>query len=235
MPSDDQPTQPHERKFGSQFYQKPDSFLNQGPSDWLSHPEKTITQATMMASIAHEVVSQAALAHEANPEEAAQLGLPTPDELVSSQGSEVVHQSTEAINILGNLHVEGANSLEEQVGRIDEVKTARDLGLQGAAQWWAGNIVGDGGGGHAPRVDLQGDELETGWTEITPDPNINDPNAEFDPYLSYPDTDFLGLLEFEGKHGPPGADKNADPKRFIGHMIAPMSDLTFGPEDFEDN
>jgi hypothetical protein len=232
MPSEDQPTQPHERKFGSQFYQKPDFFLNQEHTDWMSHPEKTITHATMMASLAHGVLTQTALAHETMPEEHARRGLPTPDELATSQGAEAIVQSTEAINLLANQHVEGANSPEEHVGRIDEVKTARDLGLQGAAQWWAGNI-GGGGGGHAPRVDLAGDELETGWTEITPDPNINDPNAEFDPYLSYPDTDLAGVLEFAGKHGPSGA--STDPNRYIASMLEPMSSMPFGPEDFEDN
>jgi hypothetical protein len=207
--------------------------MNQDHTEWVAHPEKTITQATMMASLAHAVISAADASHEVLPEESARWGLPTPDELVTSQGAEAVHQSMEAINILGNQHVEGANSPEEHAGRIDEVKAARDLGLQGAAQWWAGNIVGDGGGGHAPREDLGGDELETGWTEITPDPNINDPNAEFDPYLSYPDTDLAGVGRFHRLHGLPGGTTN--PKLFIASMLEPMSSMPLNPEDFEDN
>ena len=232
MPSEDQPTQPHERKFGSQFYQKPDYFP-EDYTEWTAHPEKAITQATMVASLAHTIISAADAVHEVLPEESARRRFPTPDELVTSQGAEAVHHSVAAINILGNQHVEGANSPEEHARRIDEIKAARDLGLQGAAQWWAGNITGEGGGGHAPREDLSGVELETGWTEITPDLNINDPNAEFDPYLSYPDTDYEGARRFHRLHGPPGDP--TDPNLFIAGMLEPMSSMPLNPEDFEDN
>jgi hypothetical protein len=232
MPSEDQPTQPHERKFGSQFYQKPDNFP-EDHTEWTAHPEKTITQATMMASLAHAVISASAAAHEVLPEESARRRFPAPDVLGTSRGAAVVNQSTTAINILGNQHVVGANSPEERARRIDEANAARDLGLQGAAQWWAGNITGGGGGGHAPREDLGGVELETGWTEITPDPNINDPNAEFDPYLSYPDTDIAGAGRFHRLHGLPGDP--TDPELFIASMLEPMSSMPLNPEDFEDN
>lgn len=236
MAEEAQPTSPHDRKFGSQFYQKPDFFLNTEAPDWEAHPIQTITQATMLASLANETLTQAAVNTQRNPE----MGLPTVEELQTSMGSEAVHQSTEAINILAQHHVEGGNvtgvpAFDDQMGRVNEVIQARDLGLQGASQWWAGNIINMGGGGHVPMgEDLTGRELESGSTPVIPDPNINDPNAEHDPWLSYPDTDAEGLLAFGLEHGAPSMTSGTEPVNFIANMLEPISSMDFGPEDFED-
>jgi len=216
---------PEPRKFGTQFYNQPDFFLNTGVENWEANPTKIIREASMMGGVVHNLLQHAKMASE-HPEvgQVVESGnFPDAEELTTSVGAMTISNIQEMVPILAEEYVMAPATLgsegAERDERMKEVTQARDIGLQGAEEWWAGNVINAGGGGHAPRAP------ELGPLEFS------DRKYDVDPSSINTDTDFTGAVENRERFGP--AVDN-DPNTFIGHILKPISDTNIDPDDFSD-
>ena len=227
MPEENHPSnmEPAPRSFGAQFYNDPDFFLNSDVDNWEANPTKVIRQGAMLGGVLHNLLQHASVAGE-HPEigpEVERSGFPSAEELTTSVGAMTLSNVTEMVPLIAGQYVMSPATLgaegDERDERIKEVTQARDIGLQGAEEWWAGNIINAGGGGHAPRAP------ELGPLEFS------DREFEVDPHLINTDTDFAGAVENRALFGIP---LDNDPNTFISHMLKPISDMDIDPDIFSD-
>jgi|TARA_Y100001949_G_scaffold74246_1_gene63081 hypothetical protein len=225
MPEENHPSnaEPPPRRFGTQFYNDPDFFLNSDVANMVENPNKVITEASMMGGVIHEVLQHAKVASE-HPEIGKEVEageFPTAEELTTSVGAMTLSNITQMVPAIAEEYIMAPATLgsegAERDKRMEEVTHARDLGLQGAEEWWAGNIINAGGGGHAPRPP------ELGPLEFS------DKKVEIDPHLINTDTDFAGAVENRERFGP-SADN--DPNTFISHILKPISEGNIDPDFF---
>jgi hypothetical protein len=218
MPKEDHPANmenmfPQPRRWGAQFHTDPNFFLNTEIDEWVANPAKTITEGAMLGGVINDIISSAGNASEAVPE----MGFPTKEELTGTIGAVTLSSLQEMLPIIANQYVmEGPQGNE----RMQEVEQARDLGLQGAREWWAGNVVNAGGGGHVPRS-----------AELPP-LQFSGRKFEADPHLINTDTTFEGAKKNYEKFGVP---TDVDPNEFIKQMVTPISETDIiKPEDITD-
>ena len=193
------------RRFGAQFYNDPNFFLNWDVS---KPPEdidqlKAITDATMMGDIAAKSLDTAA--HPASQA----TGAPSIEELSRSKGARLA-EVTDAIfeelavdymDEQADLYPEG---LEDAANAL---KLAKNRGTQGAAEWWAGHMHGDQ---HVPR------DPAYGHTPIIPNParvTLDD----IDPHQIHSETTFEGFMSNVLRYGMP----EPGPEGLANHLISP--------------
>ncbi len=228
MPEENHPSnaEPPPRRFGTQFYNDPDFFLNSDAENMIANPLKVITEAATMGGVIHEVLQHAKVASE-HPEIGKEVeagDFPNAEELTTSVGAMTMSNIQEMVPTIAEEYIMAPATLgsegAERDKRLEEVTHARDIGLQGAEEWWAGNIINAGGGGHAPRPP------ELGPLEFS------DKKVEVDPHLINTDTDFAGAQEARARFGP---SVDNDPNTFISHILKPISETNINPDFFNDD
>ena len=216
MPPQSIPETP--RRFGSQFYTDPEFFMNTEPESWLENPHKTVTEGALFGGVISDILSAAEQASDHPP--LTDMGFPTQEELTTSVGAVTLSSISEMLPIVAEKYVE--SHPEGQDKGYEEIALARDLGLQGARDWWAGNVAGAGGGGHAPRG---GHESEL------PTLQFSDKKFEPDPHALNTDVTFEGHIDLVREYGLP--DSTHGPKDIVKTMLTPISEVDIDPDDFD--
>ncbi|SVE61805.1 uncharacterized protein METZ01_LOCUS514659, partial [marine metagenome] len=153
MPEENHPSnaEPPPRRFGTQFYNDPDFFLNSDAENMIANPLKVITEAATMGGVIHEVLQHAKVASE-HPEIGKEVeagDFPNAEELTTSVGAMTMSNIQEMVPVIAEEYIMAPAPLgsegAERDKRLEEVTHSRDLGLQGAEEWWAGNIINAGG------------------------------------------------------------------------------------------